>query len=109
MASLRSVPTRVGLMILAIFVLTGCSQAIPESTAKQEVTVTVSKPLAKNVTDFEYFTGQTAAVESVEVRARVSGYLKEILFGEGKEVKKDAKLLVIDHRPLQGHPPSDSG
>jgi RND family efflux transporter MFP subunit len=101
MLSFRSLPIPVGLMVLAAVSLTGCSETLPESTAKQEVTVTVSKPLVKNITDFEYFTGQTAAVESVEVRARVSGYLKEILFEEGKEVKKDARLFVIDPRPYQ--------
>jgi RND family efflux transporter MFP subunit len=40
-------------------------------------------------------------VESVEVRARVSGYLEKILFEEGKEVKKDAKLFLIDPRPYK--------
>jgi RND family efflux transporter MFP subunit len=76
-------------------------EAVSQSPQSQEVKVTVSKPVVRNVTDFEYFTGQTAAVESVEVRARVSGYLKEILFKEGKEVKKDAKLFLIDPRPYK--------
>ncbi len=97
----RPVWSSVGLMILAAPYLTGCSETVPITPASQEVQVTVSKPLVKNVTDFEYFTGQTAAVESVEVRARVSGYLQKILFKEGKEVKKDAKLFEIDPRPYK--------
>jgi len=88
-------------MILTAMGLTGCSEPAAESAASPVVTVIVSRPLVKKVTDFEYFTGQTAAVDSVEVRARVSGYLDKVLFQEGKEVKKDAKLFVIDPRPYK--------
>ena len=68
MSSLRSAPALVGLMVGAAACLTGCSEGLPQSTETSLVAVTVSKPLVKNVTDYEYFTGQTAAVESVEVR-----------------------------------------
>ena len=101
MVFLRRVPTAVGLMILAVTELAGCSETVPQSATTQEVKVTVSKPLVQQITDYEYFTGKTAAVESVEVRARVSGYLDKILFEEGKEVKKGAKLFLIDPRPYK--------
>jgi RND family efflux transporter MFP subunit len=101
---MKSLNTRLGLaslLLLGCLGLAGCSPPPAESGGDEAAAVTVSKPLVKQVTDFEYFTGQTAAVDSVEVRARVSGYLDKILFTEGKEVKKDAKLFVIDPRPYK--------
>jgi len=86
-------------MLLTSMGVIGCSESAPESGASPVVNVIVSRPVVKHVTDFEYFTGQTAAVDSVEVRARVSGYLDKALFQEGKEVKKGFKLFVIDPRP----------
>jgi RND family efflux transporter MFP subunit len=90
-----------GLMLLAAMGLTGCTETPQEDTGTSVVRVTVEKPVVRKVTSFEHFTGKTEAKESVQVRARVSGYLKEILFAEGKEVKKDAKLFVIDPRPYK--------
>jgi RND family efflux transporter MFP subunit len=61
--------------------------------------VTVSLPLEQEVADYHDFTGRTAAVESVKVRARVFGHLQEIRFTEGAEVQKGDLLFVIDQRP----------
>jgi RND family efflux transporter MFP subunit len=63
--------------------------------------VTVSAPLRHEVTEWDEFTGQFAAMESVEIRARVSGYLTEIDFQDGQLVKKGDLLLVIDPRPFE--------
>jgi RND family efflux transporter MFP subunit len=63
--------------------------------------VTVSHPLQKEITEWDEYTGQFAAVESVEIRARVSGYLTEIHFTDGQIVKKGDLLFVIDPRPFQ--------
>lgn len=63
--------------------------------------VTVAFPIEKPVQDYFYTTGQTRAVASVQLRARVSGYLKEILFKDGDMVKKDQVLFVIDQAPYQ--------
>jgi len=63
--------------------------------------VTVSPPLAREVVDWNEYTGQFAATESVEVRARVSGYLTEIHFQDGQFVKKGDLLFVIDPRPFE--------
>jgi RND family efflux transporter MFP subunit len=60
----------------------------------------VSYPIERNVTDYADFTGRTAAVNSVEVRARVDGYLDSVNFTEGALVKKGDVLFVIDRRPF---------
>jgi len=64
-------------------------------------TVTVSYPLEREVTSYADFTGRTAAVESVEIRARVTGYLEKINFKEGTLVKKGDVLFEIDPRTYQ--------
>src|SRR5690606_21424593 len=58
--------------------LAGCGRAGPPPMPPAEVTV--SKPLVRQVTDWDEYTGRLAAVESVEVRARVSGYLEAVHF-----------------------------
>ncbi len=63
--------------------------------------VTVSQVVTRDVTDYEEFTGRTDAVESVEIRARVSGYLTEIHFTDGFEVKQGDVLYQIDPRPFE--------
>ena len=71
------------------------------SAAAAPMSVTVSYPVERDVTDYADFTGRTAAVDSVEVRARVSGYLDTVNFKEGALVKKDDKLFEIDPRPYR--------
>jgi RND family efflux transporter MFP subunit len=80
---------------------TGCARSPGEGTAPTPPPVTVSYPLQGEVTDYVYFTGQTAAVNAVQIRARVSGYLEKINFKEGAEVKQDDVLFEIDPRPYQ--------
>jgi RND family efflux transporter MFP subunit len=63
--------------------------------------VTVSQPVVRNVIEWDEYTGRLEAVESVEVRARVSGYLQSVHFTDGAVVKKGALLFVIDPRPYQ--------
>tara|TARA_R110002072_G_scaffold77125_1_gene180213 strand:+ start:7986 stop:9170 length:1185 start_codon:yes stop_codon:yes gene_type:complete len=70
----------------------------PEQPAPQ---VTVATPLINDVTDWDEFTGRLYAVESVEIRPRVSGYLQSIYFEEGSLVKAGDLLYVIDPRPYQ--------
>ena len=80
---------------LAAAVLAGCSPAGQNMTAPPPA-VSVSVPVEREVTDYSAFTGHTAAVESVQVRARVWGYLEKINFKEGDEVKKGQVLFEID-------------
>ncbi len=79
----------------------GCARAPVEAPAAAPVAVTVSYPVERDVTDYADFTGRTAAVDSVEVRAHVSGYLDTVNFKEGALVKKNDKLFEIDPRPYQ--------
>jgi len=63
--------------------------------------VTIAKPLVKEITEWDEFTGQFEAVDSVEIRARVSGYLESIHFTDGQIVKEGDLLFVIDPRPFE--------
>src|SRR5579862_1770110 len=64
-------------------------------------TVLVSTPLQMNVVDWDDYVGQFVAVDSVDVRPRVSGYLQSIGFKDGDVVRKGQVLFVIDPRPYQ--------
>lgn len=85
------------LMLGFCLVLTGCARAPSEAPAAP-VPVTVSYPVERNVTDYADFTARTAAVDSVEVRARVWGYLDKVNFQEGALVNKGDVLFEIDPR-----------
>lgn len=61
--------------------------------------VTVAKPVVKPIMEWDDFTGRFEAVDSVDVRARVSGYLEKIHFEEGTLVKEGDPLFTIDRRP----------
>ncbi len=90
------------LAILGLCVgLAGCARVPSAAPAQTPITITVSYPVERNVTDMADFTGRTAAVDSVEVRARVSGYLDKVNFKEGALVKKDDQLFEIDPRPYR--------
>jgi RND family efflux transporter MFP subunit len=77
------------------------TQQQAEAAPPPVLPVTVSKPLVKTITEWDEFTGQFEAVESVEIRARVSGYLDTIGFQDGQMVNKGDMLFVIDPRPFE--------
>jgi RND family efflux transporter MFP subunit len=81
--------------------LAGCSAALPAAQPPGPVPVPVSHPIEREVIDYVDFTARTAAVESVEVHARVSGYLQKVNFKEGDLVKSGDVLFEIDPRPYQ--------
>jgi multidrug efflux system membrane fusion protein len=81
--------------------LIGCSQGPPQLAPPEPPGVPVSQPVHRVVTDYVDFTGRTDAVQAVDVRPRVTGYLKEMPFKEGAEVKKGDLLFVVDPRPYQ--------
>ncbi len=62
--------------------------------------VMVSKPLQREVVDWDIYTGRFEAIDEVEVRSRVSGYLQSIDFQDGQVVEEGALLFVIDQRPF---------
>jgi RND family efflux transporter MFP subunit len=63
--------------------------------------VTVAQVPEREITEWDEFTGRLEAVDQVEIRPRVSGYIKRVAFAEGKEVKKGEVLFEIDPRPYQ--------
>src|ERR1700752_1005559 len=79
----------------------GCTSAPTAAPMAEARLVTVATPVASDVADYVDYTGRTDAVESVEIRARVSGYLDEIKFKPGAEVKEGDLLFVIDQRPYK--------
>src|SRR6476660_3670397 len=81
--------------------LVGCSQRPPQLAPAGPPAVPVSHPVDRVVTDYVDFTGRTDAVQAVDVRARVTGYLVQMPFKEGAEVKKGDLLFEIDPRPYQ--------
>lgn len=87
--------------MLVLCAVTGCNEDAPKNVAMPPPEVEVSRPLLRTVTDYEEFTGRTDAYDSVQVQARVSGYLAKIHFTDGDEVKKDQLLFEIDDRPYK--------
>src|SRR5207248_1108628 len=77
--------------------MAGCKRA-PSETPPEPTPVSVSYPVERVVTDHTDFTGRTAAVDSVEVKAHVWGYLDKVNFTEGALVKKGDVLFEIDPR-----------
>ncbi len=67
----------------------------------QAPTVIVARPITKQIVEWDAYTGRMEAVDFVEVRARVSGYLKSIHFVEGQIVEAGELLFVIDPRPYE--------
>src|SRR3954462_8060088 len=76
--------------------LAGCVRVPSAAPEAAPTPVTVSRPVERDVTDYADFTGRVAAVDSVEVRARVWGYLDKVNFEEGALVKKGDVLFEID-------------
>ncbi len=89
------------LLIIAVpaFLLIGCEGQQPQ--APPPPNVTVSKPVIEEVMEWDEYTGRLEAVDTVDVRARVSGYLESIHFKDGQTVKEGDLLFVIDPRPYQ--------
>jgi len=81
--------------------LAGCKHEPPALAATPPLVVLVSPPVEQEIADYYEYTGRTAAVDAVEVRARVSGYLVKVNFREGAVVKKGDLLFLIDPRPFQ--------
>jgi RND family efflux transporter MFP subunit len=105
-SSFFAAPTAVVLAIAAALTLTGCgsnaaAQAAAAAAAAPPPQVDVAQVVSKQVTEFDEFTGRFEAVERVEIRPRVSGYIASVNFEQGREVKKGDVLFVIDQRPYE--------
>jgi membrane fusion protein, multidrug efflux system len=82
-------------------IIAGCQGESNQLAPPQLPAVPVSHPAQQEVTDYVDFTGRTDAVQAVDVRPRVTGYLVEMPFKEGSDVKKGDLLFTIDARPYQ--------
>jgi RND family efflux transporter MFP subunit len=85
---------------VAALLLSACARneaAVPAAAPLPQVTV--AQAISRQVTEFGEFTGRFEAVERVEVRPRVSGYISSVNFTDGSEVRKGDVLFVIDPRP----------
>src|SRR5580700_8251358 len=98
--SLFCAALRSGLVAFAGLGLFGCEQK-PAAQAPPPPTVTVAKPVKKEIVEWLYFTAQTQAVDTVTVIPRVTGYIDNITFKEGDIVDFGDLLFVIDPRPYQ--------
>ena len=94
---------QIGMAMLGCAVIAGCGSAASSTAtaAKPPDLVLFDRPVTREVLDYEQFPGRTEAVMSVEIRARVSGYLNQVYFQDGGFVEKDAVLFQIDARPFQ--------
>lgn len=87
------------LLTATLICATGCK---PKSTmAPSPPTVSIVQPIAREVIEWDEYIGRLESPETVEVKARVSGYLDKVHFKEGKEVQKGDLLFTIDPRPYQ--------
>ncbi|MEO8670777.1 MAG: efflux RND transporter periplasmic adaptor subunit [Tahibacter sp.] len=89
------------LVVLVSLSLAGCGTHAETSAGPPPAEVSVATVVSKNVHQWDDFTGRVAAVETVELRPRVSGYIERVAFAEGKQVHKGDLLFVIDQRPYQ--------
>jgi multidrug efflux system membrane fusion protein len=79
----------------------GCRRAAAPPPVPPVATVSVRQPVTREVVEWDEFPGRLEAVEAVEIRARVTGYLQSVHFRDGSDVKKGDLLFVIDPRPYQ--------
>jgi multidrug efflux system membrane fusion protein len=88
-------------IILLAVSLSGCGDKPPQQAAAAPPPVTVAQPAKRTVTDWDEFTGRFDAVEEVQVRARVGGFVTNVEFRDGAFVKTGDLLYIIDSRPFE--------
>jgi multidrug efflux system membrane fusion protein len=88
-------------LLLTAHGLTACDSKPVASAAPPPPAVTVSRPLQQKVTEWDEYTGRFSAVATVEVRARVSGFIDSIHFKDGQIVNQGDLLFIIDPRPYR--------
>lgn len=91
----------VALSLAVSAVLSGCRSEATPQVAATPPEVSVAAALERDVVESDEFTGRLEAVESVEVRPRVAGYIDSVNFSEGSVVNKGDLLFVIDPRPYR--------
>jgi multidrug efflux system membrane fusion protein len=96
-----AVLTRFALFMVLAPVLAACGEGAPKQAAAPPPAVTVATPQKQSVVDYDEYVGRFIAVDSVEIRARVSGYLEKVGFKDGQIVKQGDLLFAIDRRPFE--------
>jgi membrane fusion protein, multidrug efflux system len=89
------------LVVLLAASLSGCDKPATQAAAPPAPPVTVAQPTKRVVTDWDEFTGRFEAMEEVQIRARVGGFVDSIQFKDGDFVKPGDLLYVIDSRPFE--------
>jgi len=85
---------------VCVFLLSACGEKnvyVPPPPPK----VTVSQPVRQGVTDYLEFTGNTQAINTVQLRARVEGFLEKVLFQDGDQVKQGQLLFLIQQNTYE--------
>jgi RND family efflux transporter MFP subunit len=90
---------RIPAVVALLLVVSACSQE--ESAPPPPPQVSVANPLSRNVVDWDEYIGHFKAPQSVELRARVSGQVTQILFRDGQNVREGEPLFIIDPRPYK--------
>jgi multidrug efflux system membrane fusion protein len=88
-------------MATALAGLAGCDSAATQDAMPPPPAVSVAEVLVRDVSHWDEFTGRVEAIESVELRARVSGYIDRVDYVEGGKVEKGDVLFTIDPRPYR--------
>ena len=89
------------LIVLLALTLSSCGDKAPPPAAAAAPPVTVAQPVKRTVTDWDEFTGRFEAVEEVQVRARVGGFVTSVEFRDGAFVNAGDLLYIIDPRPFE--------
>jgi RND family efflux transporter MFP subunit len=92
--------TRLSIAAALPLAFAGCGQSQPPGGPPPPA-VTVAEPVKRTVVDYDEYVGRFIAINSVEVRARVSGYLEAVHFTDGQLVKQGDLLFTVDKRPFQ--------
>ena len=86
-----------GVMLLSAL-LVGCDEGVAQNAAPQAPVVSAADVVVKSISQWDSFNGRIEAVESVQLRPRVSGYIDKVNYADGQEVKKGEVLFTIDDR-----------
>src|SRR5881394_3672268 len=97
----RTIRNPTSLIFGLALTLSGCGDKPPPPAAAAAPPVTVAQPVKRTVTDWDEFTGRFEAVEEVQVRARVGGFVTSVEFRDGAIVRAGDLLYVIDSRPFE--------
>jgi RND family efflux transporter MFP subunit len=93
--------TSLGALLLFAHLLGSCDTQPAAKSVAAPPSVTVARPLQKTITEWDEYTGRFTAMATVEIRARVSGFIDSIHFKDGQLVKQGDLLFIVDPRPYR--------